>query len=500
LPSEAAGSRSIRLTLSGVAGRLRLLKLRRVAGRVPQGLRAHAQLESGFLLIEALMAITIFAIVATGLVNIVLSSTNATTRVKQQTIAEQGVMAQIEQIRAMNYNDIGTVNGCVAGTLHASQPFTKDLQGNSLGVAATMNTDVEYASANVPGTAATGTDYKTVAVSITRNSDGATLAQGTTNVAPGQLPSQTTATIQAAVSDYGAAGTPMQNVAVNLATGPSAPASCLTDASGSVTFPGLTANPTTGAQAYYDLSVVPPAGYQVLSDDAAGQPPVHVQLSPTQVWSTSLSVYKPASIVVDLLNTDGSQYTGAASVTVTSNDARTSGDAKTFTYTGSPLTVTNLGSTYDGGATNTDYPYLVPGQYSLSVSRFGYQTVIDTGTVPTGYPTTLTSTFNETMTPVTANGELDVTVTGKKSTGGTLTCTNASVTLTNPLSVNTGPLSTSAGTANFTGLVPGSPYSVSVTDTKKAGTWTASNITVVAGPTKTTQTVSITPTGTVTTC
>jgi hypothetical protein len=41
---------------------------------------------------------------------------------------------------------------------------------------------------------------------------------------------------------------------------------------------------------------------------------------------------------------------------------------------------------------------------------------------------------------------------------------------------------------------------VSVTDTKKAGTWTASNITVVAGPTKTTQTVSITPTGTVTSC
>lgn len=481
-----------------MAGCSKLPKLRRVAGRVPERLRALAQHEGGFLLIEALMAITIFAIVATGLVNIVLSSTNATTRVKLQTIAEQGVMAQLEQIRAMNYNDIGTANGCVAGVLHASQPFTKDLQNNNLGVAATMNTDVEYASANVPGTADTGTDYKTVTVSITRNSDGAVLAQGTTNVAPGQLPSQTTATIQAAVSDYGAAGTALPNVQVNLATGPSAPASCLTDASGSVTFPGLTANPTTGAQAYYDLSITPPAGYQVLSDDAAGQPPVHVQLSPTQVWSTSLSVYKPATIIVDLLNTDGSQYTGTASVTVTSNDARTAGDAKTFAYSGTPLTITNLGSTYDSGTTNADYPYLVPGQYSLQISKFGYQTVSDTGTVPAGYPTTLTSNFNETMTPVAANGELDVTVQGKKSTGATVTCTSASVTLTNPNSVNTGPLTTTAGTANFTGLVPGSPYSLSVTDTKKAGTWTANNITVVAGPTKTTQTVLIS--GTVTTC
>jgi Tfp pilus assembly protein PilV len=491
LTREAVAPDCIRLTLSRVADRHGLPKLRRMGARhVPKRRRASAHPESGFLLIEALIAITLFAVIATGLVNIVLSSTNATARVKQQTIAEQGVMAQLERIRAMNYNDVGTVNGCVAGPLSASQAFTTDNQGNSLGVNATMHTAVAYASANVPGTAQTGADYKTVTVSITRNSDGKTLAQGTTNLAPGQEASQTTATIDAAVSDYGAPGTPMQNVQVNLATGPSAPASCLTNASGSVTFPGLTANPTTGSQAYYDLSIVPPAGYQVLSDDASGKAPVHVQLAPTQIWSTALSVYKPATIVVDLLNADGTQYTGSATVTITSNDARTSGIAKSFTYSGTPLTVTNV--------VPADSPYLVPGQYSLQVSQFGYQTVSDTGTVPAGYPTTLTSTFNETMTPAAANGELDVTVQGKTSRGATLTCTNASVTMTNPNNVNTGPLSTSGGTANFTGLYPGSPYSLSVTDTKKSGTWTASNLTVVAGPTKTTQTVTIS--GTVTSC
>src|SRR5262249_64963 len=158
----------------------------------------------------------------------------------------------------------------------------------------------------------------------------------------------------------------------------------------------------------------------------------------------SLSVYKPATIVVDLVNPDGSQYTGAANVTVTSNDARTSGDAKTFAYSGSALTITNLGSTYDGGATNADYPYLVPGQYSLQVPRSGYQTVSDTGTVPAGYPTTLTSNFNETMTPVAANGELDVTVQAKLS-GTTRTCSTASVTITNPNNVSTGPLTTTGG-------------------------------------------------------
>jgi type II secretory pathway pseudopilin PulG len=458
-----------------------------MAGRHVFRLARERALDSGgFLLIETLLAISIFAIVAAGLVNVLVSSTTATTRVKQQTVAEEAVMNQIEKIRAMDYNAVGTVNGCVPGTLSSSTPLT-GLNGASdqLNVPATLNTTVGYAGAGVPGTAQTGADYKEITVWVTRNSDGKTLAQATTNLAPKNLPSQSTATIKAAVSDYGAAGTPMQGVQVNLATGPSAPESCTTDASGSVTFPGLTPNPSTGAQAYYDLSVTPPAGYQVLSDDAAGKPPVHNQLSPTQFWQTSLSVYKPATIVVDLLNPDGTQFTGSAAVTVTSNDSRTAGIAKSFAYSGIPLSITNV--------VPADAPYLVPGQYSLQVSQFGYQTVNDTGTVPAGYPTTLTSTFNETMTPVVANGELDVTVQGKKSSGATITCTSASVTIKNPNNVSTGPLTTSSGTANFTGLVPGSPYSVTVTDGARTGS--ASSITVVAGPTKTTQTILLSGTG-----
>jgi len=453
----------------------------------PEWMRAHAHLESGFFLVETVIAIMIFAIIAAGLSDLLITSTNTTSRVKQQTVAEQGVMNQIEKIRALDYNAVGTVNGCVPGTLSSSAAFT-GINGENLGVAAHMHTTVAYASAGVPGSAQTGADYKQIDVWITRDSDNHTLAQATTDLAPKNLPSQSTATIKATVSDYGAAGTPMSGVQVNLATGPSAPASCTTDSSGSVTFPGLTPNPTTGSQAYYDLSLTPPAGYQVLSDDASGKSPVHVQLSPTQFWTTSLSVFKPATIVVDLLNTNGTQYTGSATVTVTSNDSRTSGISKSFTYSGTPLTVSNV--------VPADSPYLVPGQYSLQVTQWGYQTVNDTGTVPVGYPTTLSSTFNETMTPIAANGELDVTVQGKKSSGTIITCTNASVTLKDPNNVSTGPLSTSAGTANFLNLIPGSPYSVSVTDGAKSGS--ANSINVLAGPTKTGQTILLP--GTVTSC
>jgi len=127
------------------------------------------------------------------------------------------------------------------------------------------------------------------------------------------------------------------------------------------------------------------------------------------------------------------------------------------------------------------------------VSQFGYQAVSDNGTVPVGYPTTLSSTFNETMTPIAANGELDVTVQGKKSSGATITCTNASVTLTDPTGANKGTLLTTAGTANFLTLIPGSPYSVSVTDGARTGS--ANPVAVVTGPTKSAQTVLLSGTG-----
>src|SRR5581483_11434169 len=146
----------------------------------------------------------------------------------------------------------------------SSTPFN-GLNGETLGVHATLNTTVAYASTNVPGSAQTGADFKKVNVWITRDQDGRTLAQATTELAPKNLPSQTTGTIKAVVSDYGAAGSPMQGVQVQVADGPSGTATCTTDSSGSVLFPGLTPNPTSGSQTYYDLTLTPPAGYQVLS-------------------------------------------------------------------------------------------------------------------------------------------------------------------------------------------------------------------------------------------
>ena len=84
-------------------------------------------------------------------------------------------------------------------------------------------------------------------------------------MAPPVRASQSNAVINARVVDYGNS-TQVPNVPVALATGPDAPRNDVTDASGAILFAGLTPNPTSGPQAYYDLSLTPPTGYVTLYD------------------------------------------------------------------------------------------------------------------------------------------------------------------------------------------------------------------------------------------
>ncbi len=498
------------LTLSRVVRQAAPPKLRGMAaGGIRKRMHSWARCSSGQMLIEALIALVIFAIAATAVVSLLSSSTTTTTRVKQQTLGEQGVLNQIEKIRSMDYNAVGTINGCVPGSISSSVVFT-GLNGETLGVPAHLNTNVSYMSANVPGSAMTGADYKQVTVSITRDSDGKVLGQATTYLAPKNEPSQTTGTIQAAVNDYGAAGTPMSGVQVQLLNGPSSPETCTTNSSGSVTFPGLTPNPTSGGQAYYDLVATPPSGYQVLSDDY--EPPYHtktpayVQLSPTQFWTTTLFVFKPSTIVVNLQDLpapwgDGLTYTGTTSVKVTSNDPRTTGQNHTFTYSGGPLTITK-------GVVSADGNYLVPGQYTVQVTPpTGYVPIpADTQTIPAGYPGNTTGTFNEWMIP---QGELDVTVvkTYTGLGGGTKPCSGATVTLNGGPDnlVNQTATTNSSGLAKITGLTPGGaltpspPLSTTLFSVKaqKGGSQnTNPSVTVNPGPSATPLTMNIGSTST----
>ncbi|HST14374.1 MAG TPA: hypothetical protein VLJ44_05930 [Gaiellaceae bacterium] len=340
------------------------------------------------MLVEVIIAGLILAIVSTAIVALLVSTTSFSRLSNARTVAEQGVANQIEMIRAMDYTNVGTTNGNPAGTITPSQPFT-GLDGRQLTEAATMTTQITFVGNNVPGTYVTNADYKKIVVKIIRNRDSVVLAQGVTYLAPPVRPAKNTATIDAQVVDEGT-NAAIPNVTVNLATGPSAPRSAVSDAGGDVEFAGLTPNPTTGPQAYYDLSTFVPAGYVADTVNSSG---THVQLAPTQTQSSVLFVYQPATLVVNLQNTSGGTYTGAATVIVSSTDSRYTGTS-TLSYTGTSLNVTTLGGT--GGR-----PLLGGIPYTVKVNVSGNIAVPATQTVnmPTGLGATATASAVITVQP-----------------------------------------------------------------------------------------------------
>jgi protocatechuate 3,4-dioxygenase beta subunit len=124
------------------------------------------------------------------------------------------------------------------------------------GLKATLTTQISYVNDPTPTSYATAANYKKVTVTVRRSGDSKVLAREVTYLAPparAAFGGINNVIINVQVVDYGN-NTPVQGATVNLGTGPSAPRSDTTDETGTVTFAGLTANPVSGPQAYYDLT------------------------------------------------------------------------------------------------------------------------------------------------------------------------------------------------------------------------------------------------------
>ena len=382
-------------------------------GRLGRGLTGpRLRADAGFTLIESVLGMMLFAIISVALSGLLTSAISSDRLGRERTLGEQAVNDQLEWIRQQPYDSIGTPSGNPPGTINATG--LKNVAGTvSLpGLHANMVTWISYVADPVPSSYQTQADYKRVVVTLKRASDSQVLAREATYVAPpGQAPfgGINQAIINAEVLDMGS-NTPVGGVAVSLATGPSAPRSDVTDpTTGIVTFPALTANPTSGSQAYYDLAVTPPTGYVALKDDLSPAGPAHAQLAPGQTFNTALRVYQPAIIYVNLVDQSTSlPYTGTASVTVSSSRG-----SQTFSYTGSQLVVTSIAG-----------ESVVPGiPYTVSTST-GFLSTPDLQPVPNSYPTDLTATFT-----VPGHPTGSVTATVKKSGGTTCNTTNFNYTI-----------------------------------------------------------------------
>ena len=354
--------------------------MRVVTGTRPRCLRAAPQRgdDAGFGLIELLVGMGIFAILAM----VSLASFGSVLRVyassRSKTIAEQVATSCMEQLRAIPYDSLGVVGGNPPGAIQASNVQT--VAGKDFTVARSIS----FVDDPLTGGYQSGANYKKAVCTVSTSASLRPVAQLESSIAPLTQPSRTKGLIKASISDY-ALNQPVPGVSVQLQTGPDSPRSGITPANGTVPFAALTPTTASGPQAFYDI-VPSLAGYTVLRDDRPPSSAAHVQLAASQTVDRTLRMYKPSTIFVHVRDAFGQPYTGAATVVVSS----TMGTQSFSTLTGE-LTVTAIAGeplvpslTYTVGAT-------APGAVASAVQAV----VPDAG----AYPTTNTKDFTLTMTP-----------------------------------------------------------------------------------------------------
>ena len=368
----------------------RLLLLRRETVLITEGPQAHphhaclgrlarATAEEGFGLIEMIMATTLFLCISAPLVGVLLASIAQQKLAHERTLAAQTAQSAIETIRALPYNSVGTQNGNPAGTVATALPASQFGIG---GLDATVTTRISYMD-DAPSTSyRTRADYKRVVVTVVRNGDSKQLTQDVTYVAPpggGAYAGQNEGIVLAQVIDS-VLNTPVPGATVMLSGGPTPARTDVTDASGSVTFPALL--PTTTALNHYDVTVAATTGYTTLREDTPPAMSARSAIVGGQTFQTILRVYKAATIYVGTLNSDGTPYTGAATVTISSTRGAQSFPFSAGQFTlAPPLTLAG--------------ELVVPNvQYTARVlAANGASSAETTQLVPNSYPTDLTKTF-----------------------------------------------------------------------------------------------------------
>ena len=193
--------------------------------------------EAGIGLVEAVIAMALFLIASTALTDVLSSSVNSHGFTLGQTLAQEAADAQIELIRALPYDSVGTVSGNPPGSVVASESATAL---GITGLTATVATSIHYVGDGIPSGYNQLTNYKQVVVTVTRNSDSQQLASESTYIAPpARAPygGINEVALGVTVTDIGD-NEPVPGVAIALQTGPSAPRSDTTDTNGGVLFAG----------------------------------------------------------------------------------------------------------------------------------------------------------------------------------------------------------------------------------------------------------------------
>ena len=365
--------------------------------------------EAGFSLIEVLVSIMVLAIVAGGLAAGLTATSSMLGRSKADAIATKLASSEIEVVRRMSYDVVGTVGGNPPGNLVADRNVTRD------GASFRVQNRVVYVDNAAPGASQTRIDYKSVQTIVTPLATGSKSITQTTLVAPptyASIAGKSAITVSTTDKITGAA---IAGSAITVTGGPSPTVSDVTDATGNAVIAGLTPN-SSPSQLY--TAAISKSGY-VVTNPASD---FDENLIAAETFPIAALLVKPVRLEVSLLQgTTAVPITEAATVSITSPAGVTS----TLTGTG----VFGFDNQIPNASTD----------YTLSVATVCRGFVSSTVRLnPTGYPTTTTQARS--VTGFT-RGDIVVTVQRNSNStaiaGATVTVTGGNAGLTGTQAVGT---------------------------------------------------------------
>ncbi|MGE3138762.1 MAG: prepilin-type N-terminal cleavage/methylation domain-containing protein [Thermoleophilia bacterium] len=354
--------------------------------------------QAGFSYIEVLVGIIILAIVAGGIAQGLAQTSRSLGTSKLETTANKIAAAALERAHRMPYDDVGIVGGSPPGEIAAT---VNTVVGS---VTYRTATEVDYVDDPALGQPQTYVNYKKVTVTVTPQAQLVRPVTVTTLVAPpaiGSIAGKSTiiATVIDAVTDQPLVGIP---VTADLSTSPTQTRS--TGNEGKVVFAGLepSAIPVNDPKYKYRLTVGVSDPWVIHPDSAPAVAQQH--LAASQTWTTTLKVFKRATVNVTLRDSaTGQLITERSEVLVTTPGPNVvsesqSGTTGLFTFT------TLGGKPIQPSASN----------FTVTAEADCYANATITRPVPTGYPNNTTEAFNFSLTRQ-PSGYLDVTI---RSTAG----------------------------------------------------------------------------------
>jgi prepilin-type N-terminal cleavage/methylation domain-containing protein len=332
--------------------------------------------QSGFTLIETVIAMVVFVIALVAVTNLFLTDIQVLSLAKARSMGLEVANQQMEYLRDLPYNSVATQNGTIYPPVTISDNQTQTVGSYTFRI----HTDIEYVDDPYDGNAA-GTipgkpvdlypyDYKKAEVTVYLNNSNTQVATLTTNIAAKAAETSSNTGILS-IKVLNADGQPVSNATVTITNPNESPAvniTTTTDNNGLVTIPKLPPDNNheyhvTATQAGYstDQTEPPGSGSQVAVNP---NPNVLVQ----QITSVTLAIDQLGTLSANVVATNGNPISNLAVGVSGAKDTYTNPVVAKYSST---QTTNAQGNFSIANAEWDSYSFTVPnGYYIVSTSPY----------------------------------------------------------------------------------------------------------------------------------